>query len=109
NNGMVRLPDGQEIKAQDYYEAIGGSQVDCIYNATNLRIREISLGYTFLDVFGPGKNITVSAIARNLGFIYKDAPVDPDISVSAANGASGIESFALPTTQSFGVNLKLSF
>lgn len=109
NNGMVRLPDGQEIKAQDYYEAIGGSQVDCIYNATNLRIREISLGYTFLDVFGPGKNITVSAIARNLGFIYKDAPVDPDISVSAANGASGIESFALPTTQSFGVNFKLSF
>lgn len=109
NNGIIRLEDGQEVSAKDYYEAIGGAQVDCAYDATNVRVREISLGYTFLDIFGPGKSIVVSVIARNLGFIYKKAPVDPDISVSAANGASGIESFTLPTTRSFGINLKLSF
>ena len=109
NDGYVTLPDGQEIPARNYYEAIGAAQYDCIYDATNLRIRELSLGYTFYNLFGPSKNLSVSAIARNLGFIYKKSPVDPDISVTAANAAGGIESFSLPTTRSFGINLKMTF
>ncbi|MGL4293088.1 MAG: SusC/RagA family TonB-linked outer membrane protein [Bacteroidales bacterium] len=109
NNGMVTLPDGQTVTARNYYETMGAEQATCFYDATNLRIREISLGYTFLDLFGPGKNIVVSVVGRNLLFLYKKSPVDPDISVSAANGASGIETFSLPTTRSFGFNLKLSF
>lgn len=109
NDGYVVLPDGQEVPARNYYEAIGAAQYDCIYDATNLRIRELSLGYTFYNLFGPSKNLSVSAIARNLGFIYKKSPVDPDISVTAANAAGGIESFSLPTTRSFGINLKMTF
>ena len=109
NDGMVTLPDGQQVTARNYYETMGAEQATCFYDATNLRLREVSLGYTFMDVFGPGKNIVVSLVGRNLFFIYKKSPVDPDISVSAANGASGIETFSLPTTRSFGFNLKLSF
>lgn len=109
NGGFVVLPDGQEIPARNYYEAIGAAQYDCVYDATNIRVREISLGYTFYDVFGPSKNLSISAVARNLGFIYKKSPVDPDISVTAANASGGIESFSLPTTRSFGLNLKMTF
>lgn len=109
NGGWVILPDGQEVPARNYYETVGAEQYDCIYDATNLRVRELSLGYTFYDIFGYSKNLTISAVARNLGFLYKNAPVDPDMSVTAANGASGIESFSLPTTRSFGLNLKLNF
>lgn len=105
----MTLPDGQEIPVRNYYEAIGAAQYDCAYNATNIRVRELSIGYTFYDIFGPSKNLTISAVARNLGFIYKDSPVDPDISVTAANASGGIESFSLPTTRSFGLNLKMTF
>lgn len=109
DGGMVTLPDGQKIKARSYYEAIGGEHYDCIYNATNVRFREISLGYTFYDLFGISKNLSISMIARNLGFIYKDSPVDPDISTTAGNTFGGIDSFSLPTTRSYGLNIKVTF
>lgn len=109
NNGMVTLPDGQQITARNYYETVGGANFDCIYNATNIRVREISLGYTFFDLLGASKNLTLSLVARNLGFLYKDAPVDPDISATAANAFGGVDAFTLPTTRSFGFNIKLSF
>ena len=53
--------------------------------------------------------MSVSAIGRNLFFFYKDAPVDPDISLSTANGLGGFEIFNLPSARSFGVNVKLNF
>ena len=109
NGGMVTLPDGQQITARNYYETVGGANFDCIYKGTNIRFREISLGYTFFDLLGASKNLTISLVARNLGFIYKDAPVDPDISATAANAFGGVDAFTLPTTRSFGFNIKLSY
>lgn len=105
----VTLPDGQKIPARSYYEAVGGNQMDCVYDATNIRIREISLGYTFYDLFGVSKNLTLSVVGRNLGFIYCTSPVDPDISVTAGNSFGGIESYSLPTTRSYGFNVKATF
>lgn len=106
---VVILPDGTEVASKNYYETVGGQQFDNAYDATNVRIREVSLGYTFFDLFGYSKNLTLSLIGRNLGFIYKNSPVDPDISATAANGYGGIEVFSLPTTRSFGLNIKLTF
>lgn len=108
NGGMVTLPDGQQVTARKYYEAVGGQKYDCIYDASNVRIREISLGYTFRDLLGASKSLTISLIARNLGFIYKNSPVDPDISATAGNTFGGIEAYSLPTTRSFGLNIKFS-
>lgn len=56
-----------------------------------------------------GKNLTASIIGRNLFFFYKDAPMDPDVAAGTGNGWQGIDMFALPTTRSFGLNLKLNF
>ncbi|MBO5666914.1 MAG: hypothetical protein J6S45_05645, partial [Firmicutes bacterium] len=80
-----------------------------IYNGTNLLLRELSLGYTLRDLLVEVKNLIISVIGRNLFFLYKDAPVDPDVSVSTANGLGGIDMFNVPSTRSFGVNLKLNF
>lgn len=108
--------DGVSFEPRAWYETTGASNFNSpyanenyIYSATNIRLRELSLGYTFRDVFGPGKNITASLIGRNLFFFYKDAPVDPDVSAGTGNGWQGIDMFALPTTRSFGLNLKLNF
>ncbi|MEG0993716.1 MAG: SusC/RagA family TonB-linked outer membrane protein [Bacteroidales bacterium] len=105
------MPDGNLTSAESYYSTIG-SQIfpsEYIYDGTNFRLREVSLGYTFKKLPGFIKMVNISAVARNLFFIYKDCPVDPDVSMSTANGLGGIDIFNLPTTRSFGVNLKLSF
>ena len=105
----VTLPTGQQVPARAYYEAVGTNQTECIYDASNIRFREISVGYTFYDLFGVSKNLSISLVGRNLGFIYKNAPVDPDISMTAGNNFGGVESYALPTTRSYGFNVKLTF
>lgn len=79
------------------------------YSATNFRLREASIGYTFRNVFGTGNHLSASFVARNLFFLLKKSPVDPDVSVSTANSYGGIEAFSLPTTRSFGLNLKATF
>jgi len=35
--------------------------------------------------------------------------MDPDVAAGTGNGWQGIDMFALPTTRSFGLNLKLNF
>ena len=50
-----------------------------------------------------------TTIGRNLFFFYKDAPMDPDVAAGTGNGWQGVDMFALPTSRSFGLNLKLNF
>lgn len=112
DRGGVPRGDGTMIDAQKYYETVGGRDgagAEYVYSATNFRMRELSLGYTFNNVFGPSKNISLSLVGRNLFFIYKDAPHDPDMSMSTDNGYQGFDIFGLPATRSFGFNLKLTF
>ena len=108
-HGMY-LNDGRDIVAvEDYYTFVGGSDASSyIYDATNFRLRELSLGYTFRDLFGDYKNLSISLVCRNLFFIYKDAPVDPDVSLSTANGLGGIDVFNYPSARTFGLNIKLN-
>lgn len=110
--GMV-LPDGSGriVPIQKYYETIGShnNPASYVYDATNFRLRELSLGYTFRDLFGQNKNLSLSFIARNLFFIYRDAPVDPDVSLSTTNGLGAFELYNMPSARSFGFSAKLNF
>lgn len=108
----IIMPDGEIAAAEDYYRRTGLGEPalsEYTYSATNFRLREASIGYNFSNVFGMGKHLNVSFVARNLFFLYKKSPVDPDVSVSTANSYGGIEAFSLPTTRSFGLNLKATF
>ena len=97
------------IAIRDYYETISVDDVsNYIYDATNFRLRELSLGYTFRNLFGSYKDLNLSFVCRNLFFLYKDAPVDPDISLSTGNGLGGIDVFNHPSGRSFGLNLKVN-
>lgn len=109
--GIV-MPDGEITSVEGYYKKIGLGQPalsEYTYSATNFRLREASVGYNFRNLFGNGKHLNVSFVARNLFFLFKKSPVDPDVSVSTANSYGGIEAFSLPTTRSFGLNLKATF
>lgn len=108
--------DGVEFDPQAWYTTVGSSNFNSpyatefyVYKGTNVRLREVSLGYTFRNLFGNGKNLTAALIARNLLFFYKDAPCDPDVSMGTGNGVQGIDIFNLPSSRSVGLNLKLNF
>jgi len=106
------LPDGSghKVNLQRYYETVGGFPMEeHVYNATSFRMRDISLSYTLPNLFGTSKGMTAQFSVKNAFFLYKDAPVDPDISMSAAAGFSGIDSYALPTLRSYCFTFKFNF
>ena len=45
----------------------------------------------------------------NLLFFYRDAPFDPEISISTANSMQGMDAFSLPSTRSYGISLRATF
>lgn len=99
--------------AQTYYQTIGGragATGEYIYDATNVSLRELSIGYRFdFKEDSSLKVVNFSLIGRNLFFFYKDAPFDPNISLSTGEGLQGIDVFGQPSTRSIGFNINLTF
>ena len=113
DNGGVTI-DGQHFTAQNYYTAIGsrqGALAQYAYTATNVRLREAALGYTFGGSYFNNKisNLRVGLTARNLFFFYLKAPYDPDVTLSTDNGLQGIDLFGQPSVRSFGFNVSARF
>lgn len=110
-------PDGTpylgKYPAASYYSQVGGragATGEYVYDATNISFRELALGYTFkLDQNKFLKAASLSLVGRNLFFIYKKAPFDPNISLSTGNGLQGIDVYAMPSTRSIGLNLNITF
>ncbi|AZQ63656.1 SusC/RagA family protein [Flammeovirga pectinis] len=110
NNGNVTV-EGIAFDPVGYMAATAGrSNVTSqyLYDQTNIRLRELSIGYTF-DSIGPLENVTLSAIGRNLFFFYNAAPFDPDVVMSTGAGVQGLNFFSLPATRSVGLNLRVNF
>ena len=108
------LVNGREmIDAQKWYQAIGaqsGLPQYYIYDATNFRLQELSIGYTlpsrwFRDVC----RLTISAVGHNLWMIWCKAPFDPEAVASTGNNYQGIDYFMMPSLRSMGFNIKLDF
>ena len=49
-----------------------------IYSATNARLQEAHIGYTFPKKFLKGAELSLGLTANNLFFIYNKAPFDPE-------------------------------
>ncbi|MHC0441685.1 SusC/RagA family TonB-linked outer membrane protein [Flavobacterium sp. 3-210] len=109
-------PDGTVVTSMDaksYYTQVGGRAGitgEYVYSATNVSVREVSIGYNFNRKALPFLNTaSISLIARNLFFIYKDAPFDPNIALSTGQGLQGVDIYGLPSTRSIGLNLNVTF
>lgn len=121
NGGTVKIDavaaDGvtpvTSMDALQYYSNVGGRNKatgEYVYDATNVSVREISLGYTFNTKALPFlQSASLSLIARNLFFIYKDAPFDPNIALSSGEGLQGVDVYGMPSTKSIGLNLNVTF
>lgn len=121
NGGVVNIDAVQAdgvtpvttMDAFQYYNNVGGRNKatgEYVYDATNVSVREISLGYTFNTKSLPFlQSASLSLIARNLFFIYKDAPFDPNIALSSGEGLQGVDVYGMPSTKSIGLNLNVTF
>lgn len=91
------------------------------FDATNFRLRDLSLGYNFDVHHSLFKAIRLSLTGNNLFFIYRGKslidmpgigkrklPVDPESAIGTSN-YQGIESGLPPVVRSFGLNLHLNF
>ncbi len=111
--GYVLVNGNDMVNPEVWYSTIGGS--DGIgqyytYSATNIRLQEASIGYTFKknQLFGIG-DLTLSLVGRNLFFFYCKAPFDPESTASTGNYYQGIDKFMTPSTRTLGFNIKLKF
>lgn len=104
----------QSITAQDYWMQVATNNIGELfaYDATNIRLREASIGYTFpsaklANAFIKGAQI--SFIGRNLFFFKNNAKgIDPETALGTGNN-QGIEYASLPSTRSFGLYVKFNF
>src|SRR5699024_2444718 len=106
-----------ETDAETFWNAIGGRNTPAgeafVSEATNVRLQEVSVGYTIpSSTFSnlPIQRLNLSLIARNLFFFYTAADnFDPSTFTSTSKGAPGFESFNMPATRSYGLNIQLDF
>lgn len=111
DNGGVMFAD-KLIDTKDFYlnqtgSGAGGAADGNIYDVTNIRLREVSVGYAFNQIRAFRLNLSV--VGRNLFFLYKNAPFDPEIIASTSQTLEGIASFTMPSVRSFGINLTATF
>ena len=87
--------------------------VESMLSATNVRLRELSLGYSLpksILAKTPLTDVQVSLVGRNLLFFYnamKD--IDPESGYSSGNTGGGFEHSAIPTTKNIGFNIRINF
>ena len=117
DRGYVILEGEKITNVKGFYKSIVGGRAGVteyyMYDATNFRLRELALGYTFpkrwMEATKFFRDVQLAFTARNLFFIYKEAPFDPDLILSTGNDNQAIEVYGMPTTRSMGFSLRVMF
>ncbi|SFN69037.1 TonB-linked outer membrane protein, SusC/RagA family [Chitinophaga sp. YR627] len=108
-------PNKQVVTGQAYFQQISGITEAFIQNASYIKLRNVSLSYTFrkgATGHTPFKDASIVLTGRNL-WIHKDKTFtggDPEVnSWGAGNGGLGVYTFSAPTARSFDCTLKFTF
>ena len=120
-----RIPNNTAISYNDYYFSPGGTgggaainSVDevSIYDATTVRLREITLGYDLPRVLldkTPFGIVNISVSGRNLYWYSPNIPkytnFDPETSTFGSSNQQGFEYTNAPNSRRYGVNLRITF
>ncbi|MCC2546999.1 SusC/RagA family TonB-linked outer membrane protein [Hymenobacter sp. BT175] len=125
NGDGVAIPNTTPITVNDYYfsgvPGLGSAAINApaefsVYDATTVRLREISLGYSLPKTMlekTPFNGVTVSLSGRNLWWYSPNIPkytnFDPETSTFGSSNAQGFEYTNAPNTTRYGVNLRVNF
>ena len=115
NGGYVK--NTQTVEAQDYWIAVAGGNTGIseanLYSATNIRLRNIALNYSFPKSMlskTPFQQVKLGVSCNNVWMIYSDMHgVDPESVFVTTSNATGLENGASPTSRSYLFNVTLGF
>ncbi len=111
DRGYVLINGMKSPNVKEYYQVLGandGVMSQYVYDATNIRLSELSFGYDFPVQKWCSwlKGLNLSFVGHNLLMIYKKAPFDPEMTSSTGTYNQGIDYFMQPSLRSFGFSLK---
>ncbi|MBT28567.1 MAG: SusC/RagA family TonB-linked outer membrane protein [Thalassobius sp.] len=111
-----KIPNNIYIDANDYFWRTSSNAPSefSIYDATVIRLREVSLGYTLPSSLLTNTFIgsaTINLIGRNLWFNAPNMPdgFDPETSGQGSGNIQGVEYAYVPNAKRYGVSLQVTF
>lgn len=112
DDGVTYVPNDVVVTAEEYNHSAYSNTlaVSSVFDATYVKLREVTLGYTFKN-FGnvPIQDLTLSLAGRNLFLLFANAPhIDPETAFNNSN-AQGLEYGQLPSLRSLGFNVNINF
>ncbi len=115
-NQVTYVKNNTPIDASTYGEVYGGDgiypQKEFIYDASYVKLREVSLSYALPSKYLEDtfiKGAVFSIIGNNLWIIHKNLPdADPEAGMSSGN-IQGFQSGVMPSTRIYSFNVKLNF
>jgi len=105
------------VNGQNYWamRAWGEIGEEFVLDGSYISLREVMLTYSFSKTFldrTPFEGITISAVGRNLMYLEEHMQgmgVSPESAPNTSAGYQGIEMISMPTTRTWGLNVKLTF
>ena len=103
------------VDAKAYYGVVARRiYEDWLYDASFIRLREVSLSYNFNKsqyAKLPVENVRVALVGRNLAMLFQNAPkgINPAELSTGSQAIGWYESGQLPSVRSFGFNLNVTF
>lgn len=106
------------VSAQKYYSTIGlyksqqGYAEEFVHDASYIKLKELSLSYTTPSSWlrnTPFTNLRCSLVARNLCFLYKKAPGNPEGGYDTSMFSQALDFLAVPYSRTYGFTVNLEF
>ena len=106
------------VSAQSYYSTIGlynsqkGFAEEFVHDASYIKLKELSLGYSFPASMlrrTPLTQLKLSFVARNLCFLMKHTPGNPDGGYDTTMFSQALDYMAVPYTRTFGFTVNVGF
>ena len=112
--GGVRISEKQMISGVKEFYANSGDGMGMlsryVYDMTNVRLRELTLGYDLPSSwFNDKLRATVSLVGRNLFMFYNKAPFDPEVTASTSTYYQNLDFFMQPSVRTIGFSVRLQF
>jgi TonB-linked SusC/RagA family outer membrane protein len=105
-------PNTIQINAQTYWRAAGIASDLSVFDATVLRLRELTLAYDLPQTIlqkTPLSSVRFGVFARNVFFYAPNYPMDPEVNTQGAGNLRGLDLQGAPNGRTIGMNLRVSF
>lgn len=106
------------VSAQTYYSAIGlylsqqGYAEEFVHDASYIKLKELSLGYTCPSKWfrkTPLGGLRLSFVARNLCFLMKHTPGNPEGGYDTTMFSQALDFLAVPYARTYGLTVNVEF